>query len=53
VEDAVKMVRAVGCSTAVPIHGSKEEAAGFRERLRREAPDVQVIVPEVLKVYKV
>jgi L-ascorbate metabolism protein UlaG (beta-lactamase superfamily) len=53
VGDAVKMVRALGCSVAVPMHGSKEEAAGFRERLQRESPDVRVIVPEPLKIYKV
>ena len=52
VADAIKMVRALGCSTAVPIHGSEEEASSFRERLQKESPDVRVIVPEPLKIYK-
>jgi L-ascorbate metabolism protein UlaG (beta-lactamase superfamily) len=51
VGDAVKIVRALGCSTALPIHGSKEEALRFRERLERESPDVRLIVPEPLKIY--
>jgi L-ascorbate metabolism protein UlaG (beta-lactamase superfamily) len=53
VQDAVKMVRALGCNTAIPIHGSEEEASGFRERLQKESPNVRVIVPEPLKIYKV
>jgi L-ascorbate metabolism protein UlaG (beta-lactamase superfamily) len=53
VGDAVKIVKTLGCSTAVPIHGSEEEASGFRERLRKESPNVQVIVPKPLKTYKV
>jgi len=53
VGDAVKMVRALGCRVAVPIHGSPAEASRFRERLQRESPDVQVIVPEPLRIYTV
>jgi L-ascorbate metabolism protein UlaG (beta-lactamase superfamily) len=53
VGDAVKMVRALGCGTALPIHGSEEEASGFQERLKKESPNVRVIVPESLKIYKV
>lgn len=53
VADAVEMVRTLRCTTAVPIHGSEDEASCFRERLQKESPDVRVIVPEPLKVYKV
>jgi len=53
VGDAVKIVKTLRCSTAVPIHGSEEEASGFQERLRKESPNVQVIVPKPLKTYKV
>ena len=52
VRDAVKMVKALRCSTAVPMHGSEKEAAGFRDTLQKESPDIQVIVPEPLKTYK-
>lgn len=53
VADAVKIVKALGCSTAVSIHGSEREASGFRERLQKESPNVRAIVPESLKIYKV
>jgi len=53
VGDAIKIVKALGCGTAVPIHGSEEEASRFQERLQKESPDVRVIVPESLKTYKV
>jgi L-ascorbate metabolism protein UlaG (beta-lactamase superfamily) len=53
VGDAVKMVRALGCSIALPIHGSEDEASRFRERLEKESPDVRLIVPEPLKIYNV
>jgi L-ascorbate metabolism protein UlaG (beta-lactamase superfamily) len=53
VEDAVRAVRALGSSTVVPIHGSEEEASRFQERLQKESPDVDVIVPEPLKIYRV
>lgn len=53
VGDAVKIVKALGCGTAVPIHGSEEEASRFRERLQKGSPNVRVIVPEPLKTYKV
>ena len=52
VRDAVKMVRALRCSSAVPIHGSDKEAADFRDTLQKELPDIQVIIPEPLKTYK-
>ena len=51
--DAVKMVKALRCTIAVPIHGSEEEASGFRERVQKESPDVRVIVPEPMKIYRV
>jgi L-ascorbate metabolism protein UlaG (beta-lactamase superfamily) len=53
VRDAVKMVKALRCSIAVPIHGSEEEASGFQDTLQKETPNVRVIVPQPLKTYKV
>jgi len=47
VGDAVKIVKALGCSTAAPTHGSEEEASGFQERLQKEPPDVQVIAKKM------
>ena len=53
VRDAVKMVQALRCGIAVPMHGSEEEASDFRGKVQKESPDVRVIVPEPLKIYKV
>jgi len=48
----VKIFKTLGCGTVVPMHGSEEEAPGFRDRLRKESPNAQVIVPKPLKAYK-
>jgi L-ascorbate metabolism protein UlaG (beta-lactamase superfamily) len=53
VNDAIKMVKALRCRIAVPIHGSGREVSAFEQRLRKEQPEVEVIVPVSLKVYKV
>jgi L-ascorbate metabolism protein UlaG (beta-lactamase superfamily) len=52
IRDAVKMVRALRCSTAVPMHGSDMETGGFRDTLQKDSPNTRLIIPEPLKIYK-
>jgi len=52
VNDAFKMVKALNCKVAVPIHGLNNEMLEFKERVSKELPEVKVIIAESLKVYK-
>ncbi|MEM3507093.1 MAG: MBL fold metallo-hydrolase [Candidatus Bathyarchaeia archaeon] len=53
VNDALKMVKALNCKMAIPIHGTEDEMLEFKKQVNRELPNVEVIIAEPLKVYKV
>jgi L-ascorbate metabolism protein UlaG (beta-lactamase superfamily) len=53
VNDALKMVKAINCKVAIPIHGSEDEMLEFKRRANREFPSVEVMIAKPLKVYKV